>query len=119
MSKKRVQKGGVYRKFKLDINAHNPFLWILAILFISAFGLAAIDLKAGNYITGAVVAEQNLNCETSLDCAGNDICEQNTCVKPTQGSCNGYCGARSTEGCYCDSRCESLGDCCADYRAVC
>ncbi len=119
MSKKRVQKGGVYRKFKFNINAQNPFMWILAILFISTFGLAAMDLKAGNYITGAVVSDTSLNCETSDDCQLNYKCLANKCVKENAGSCNGYCGARAVEGCYCDNKCETLGDCCSDFSMTC
>ena len=36
------------------------------------------------------------------------------------GSCAGSCGDRSRTGrCYCDGRCASHGDCCADYEPVC
>lgn len=42
----------------------------------------------------------------------------------TPNSCQGFCGASnpvpgSSPSCYCDSSCLSLGDCCADFTAVC
>ena len=37
----------------------------------------------------------------------------------THGSCQGYCGTKSAGACWCDSRCEFLGDCCDDYGHVC
>jgi hypothetical protein len=33
-------------------------------------------------------------------------------------SCQGYCGKKAP-GCYCDSKCEKLGDCCPDKAKVC
>lgn len=32
------------------------------------------------------------------------------------GSCNGLCTGQGTGSCYCDSLCEEIGDCCADYN---
>ncbi len=36
-----------------------------------------------------------------------------------QGSCEGACGDRSPDGCWCDDKCHDEGDCCADKRVVC
>jgi len=37
-----------------------------------------------------------------------------------EGSCVASCDDQSQNGdCYCDSQCESFGDCCDDYQAVC
>lgn len=35
------------------------------------------------------------------------------------GSCQDACGEKSSDGCWCDDLCESYGDCCQDYEAVC
>ena len=35
------------------------------------------------------------------------------------GSCKGFCGGQSADGCYCDSQCETYGDCCADKADEC
>ena len=34
-------------------------------------------------------------------------------------SCNGYCEGSAPGGCYCDSACECMGDCCSDYFEYC
>ncbi|WP_428266827.1 endonuclease [Haliangium sp.] len=34
-------------------------------------------------------------------------------------SCLGRCGRRAPAGCWCDQRCSSFRNCCADYHAVC
>ncbi|MBI3033559.1 hypothetical protein HYY72_00170, partial [Candidatus Woesearchaeota archaeon] len=34
-------------------------------------------------------------------------------------SCVGFCGGKSSFGCYCDSVCSKYGDCCPDYAVVC
>ena len=33
-------------------------------------------------------------------------------------SCAGSCGDKSPDGCWCDSKCTSHGDCCADYQST-
>lgn len=38
---------------------------------------------------------------------------------PQPGSCVGYCGGESPDGCYCDDQCAGYGDCCPDYEQVC
>lgn len=35
------------------------------------------------------------------------------------GSCKGFCGGQSADGCYCDDQCETYGDCCADKTTEC
>ncbi|HZO13353.1 MAG TPA: hypothetical protein VFB62_08835, partial [Polyangiaceae bacterium] len=35
------------------------------------------------------------------------------------GSCADVCGGQSEAGCWCDTECESWGDCCADKALVC
>lgn len=34
-------------------------------------------------------------------------------------SCVGYCDEQTPAGCWCDDQCETYGDCCDDYLAVC
>lgn len=34
-------------------------------------------------------------------------------------SCVGFCGGQAPGGCFCDSACKRLGDCCPDKRPVC
>lgn len=36
----------------------------------------------------------------------------------TAGSCVGNCGG-SSDGCFCDTACAELGDCCSDYKLTC
>jgi hypothetical protein len=35
------------------------------------------------------------------------------------GSCKGFCGGQSADGCYCDNACAGYGDCCSDKAEVC
>jgi len=35
------------------------------------------------------------------------------------GSCTGFCGTQSADGCWCDSECSLYGDCCADRDQEC
>lgn len=35
------------------------------------------------------------------------------------GSCVGFCGGQSSDGCWCDSSCSDFGDCCGDFEPVC
>jgi eight-cysteine-cluster-containing protein len=35
------------------------------------------------------------------------------------GSCNGFCGDQSQDGCWCDVDCNAYGDCCKDKADVC
>jgi hypothetical protein len=37
----------------------------------------------------------------------------------TTGSCKGFCGGQSADGCYCDDDCTNYGDCCSDKASVC
>lgn len=39
--------------------------------------------------------------------------------KPSEGSCQGYCGTKSSASCYCDTACTDAGDCCSDYQSAC
>ena len=38
---------------------------------------------------------------------------------PSAGSCQGFCGAKSQSGCWCDSSCVLNNDCCPDYERFC
>jgi hypothetical protein len=38
---------------------------------------------------------------------------------PEAGSCDGACGGKSADGCWCDAQCSKYGDCCDDYPQVC
>jgi len=52
---------------------------------------------------------------TSLDLDGNGAPDECDLFSP----CDGYCGTRSPDGCWCDEHCEEYGDCCEDVDPVC
>ena len=58
-------------------------------------------------------------CQTGgYDCQPTSI----TSPTPTVGSCQGYCGLEdkaTSAGCYCDSKCLDMGDCCPNYKDIC
>jgi hypothetical protein len=67
-------------------------------------------------------------CTDNGDCCGDyqSLCGGNSqpappAPAPASGSCVGSCGSPNATpaGCFCDSSCLGLGDCCADYVAVC
>lgn len=39
------------------------------------------------------------------------------CKAPPAGSCNGKCGGKSADACWCDKACVDAKDCCSDYAA--
>lgn len=62
------------------------------------------------------------------DACDSDTITTTTTTTPTSsstttitqgGSCKGYCGLKSPDGCYCDSSCVMNGDCCPDYGQQC
>ncbi len=58
-------------------------------------------------------------------CVGPEFCAVGlptstaVCVAGKPGSCAGSCGKQSKDGCYCDSSCLTLGDCCKDFASTC
>jgi len=52
---------------------------------------------------------------TSLDLDGNGAPDECDLISP----CEGYCGTRSPDGCWCDEHCEEYGDCCDDVDPLC
>ncbi len=45
------------------------------------------------------------------DCSGSDLC---TSTHP----CNSACGSSSPQGCWCDSACKTIGDCCTTIPGI-
>ncbi|MSQ83111.1 MAG: hypothetical protein EXR77_09385 [Myxococcales bacterium] len=41
------------------------------------------------------------------------------CIAGKTGSCAGFCGGKSKDGCQCDGACATFGDCCKDFAAKC
>ncbi len=84
--------------------------------------LCQLDCPTANILSGATYCGWDLvngyyDCATapSADPTGvNPI----TCPSSTGGSCMGNCGS-SGDGCYCDTLCFSLGDCCSDICTYC
>lgn len=57
---------------------------------------------------------------SELDIPGHCPIPMCQCPAPANDSCDGNCGGASPDkSCYCDDLCESYGDCCGDYEAVC
>ncbi len=80
--------------------------------------LSLSEESGGTYNASAGHFIQDIRCEGSYcDNKRFDVCEL------TAGSCVGSCGGSVATGegrrCYCDTQCQSFGDCCADYAAVC
>ncbi len=78
----------------------------------------------------ALVAFVHLGCgsadgvsvgdDSGWERAEDDTAERGPLGKADQfGSCEGACGGQSTGNCWCDERCELIGDCCADKAFVC
>lgn len=57
-------------------------------------------------------------CGTGTVCTVAANKSSATC-KPVSGSCKGICGKQASSGCWCDSKCTSLGDCCSDFTKTC
>jgi hypothetical protein len=56
----------------------------------------------------------------TFNCTGNPPKSWKWGVKEVfQATCAGSCGGQSDAGCYCDDLCQTFGDCCPDYEAVC
>jgi len=51
------------------------------------------------------------------DCFDSDCANDPGCGDPN--SCVGHCGGMAPGGCYCDDKCLTLGDCCADACSEC
>jgi|GEM_PF-2210609 len=57
-----------------------------------------------------------------MDCPGGLVKDDNgcdTCACADPVGCQGFCGEKSDEGCWCDSTCESYGDCCDNKQETC
>ena len=75
----------------------------------------------GECIPDAYVCDGEEDCNSGEDeelCAGD---ENGNPGGSKPGSCVGYCGQAqaSPDGCFCDSNCITLGDCCEDICDVC
>jgi hypothetical protein len=60
-------------------------------------------------------------CDSALDCSLHSF-DDGDCGGGSGGgaTCAGYCGGSGSDGsCYCDSSCETFGDCCSDYYGQC
>lgn len=56
-------------------------------------------------------------CSDDAVPAGDDQTSGRDCIMAN--GCGGACGTYSAAGCWCDSSCDSYGDCCMDKHAVC
>ncbi len=85
------------------------------------------EISPAGGITGAVVGMSSgkslVECQTNFDCPANAFCKEGYCFaaakSEAKGSCQGQCGSKTGNGCYCDESCERLGDCCPDFREFC
>jgi hypothetical protein len=77
-----------------------------------AGGETAVSCSADCAATGPKCGDAKCDLgETTVSCPAD-------CKAPV-GSCVGFCGKKSTAGCWCDDLCEKNGDCCTDKAAVC
>ena len=60
---------------------------------------------------------RRMSCSGSYcDNVGFEMCR----VNATAATCQGACGGLAASGtCFCDTECDSFGDCCADVGAMC
>ena len=91
-------------------------------------------------VCGGDVPDQQL-CMGDNHCDDGQVCDHSVCLSNCPpdafcpavcwgqcveddggdegGSCEGACGGQSDDGCWCDSQCEGLGDCCEDKQDMC
>lgn len=74
----------------------------------------------------ATCADAGGTCQAGASCAGgaaplDGTCAagQSCCPPATGGSCEGACGEKSADGCWCDDQCAQYGDCCEDLAEAC
>ncbi|MCH9682492.1 MAG: hypothetical protein K0V04_13735 [Deltaproteobacteria bacterium] len=58
---------------------------------------------------------------SGIECYGSycDSKKYRVCELANPASCEDTCGAQASAGCWCDSQCTELGDCCEDYVSAC
>ncbi|MBI5607520.1 MAG: hypothetical protein HY902_01415 [Deltaproteobacteria bacterium] len=54
-------------------------------------------------------------CSSTQNCAVGVGGTSGSCTAVPAGTCNGRCGGQGDGGCWCDSVCKELGDCCGDF----
>ncbi len=80
----------------------------------------------GNTAIEECVCGLNPNC-CAADGAWDDLCVMASVLvcgascneDPDPATCEGFCGAQSPEGCWCDEQCAELGNCCDDVCTTC
>ncbi len=87
MAKKEAKKG-VKRQDLESVDFKNPLFFVVAIVFVSAAGLAALDLgkalsnSQGDGITGTIVnIESSLGSGELVSCSSQSGCAKGTCVE--------------------------------------
>ena len=97
------------------------------------YGNDCLRLAAGAALShqGSCTTPQPCSSLGPVECLTRADCEWKTtpgfpgpisiCVKktPTKTYCQGFCGGKSPDGCYCDSQCSQFGDCCPDVQQHC
>ena len=71
---------------------------------------------------GADVTVGEVTCSCASDCLIAGTCcpdAADFCTLDAADSCEGFCGTKAPDGCYCDDFCVNLGDCCDDACSVC
>ena len=77
-----------------------------------------VDIEScGNGQCEAGNGETCANCPADCGCAGDLQCVDGQCVELV--GCAGFCGAESSDGCYCDDLCVDYGDCCDNACEEC
>ncbi len=72
---------------------------------------ATADFKWGAWTT-------TQTCSSTQNCVAASDGTSASCKAVPTGTCMGHCGTKSAGACYCDTACQSLGDCCADFDSV-
>jgi aqualysin 1 len=81
---------------------------------------AMLDSATPNCVTGVPSGTSNLMLFNDFGQSGADQgCAGEPPPPGDPNSCEGFCGGQAPGGCFCDSACKRLGDCCQDKRQIC
>lgn len=68
-------------------------------------------------VWGAWKTEQT--CPSGTVCTVDAGKTSGSCQQGSSGTCSGKCGGQGVGGCWCDTACTGLGDCCGDFGKFC